>query len=47
MQNVFTIDSSSGEIAVARDIDRENINQFVLGVQAKDGEWLGILWSGY
>ena len=40
MQNAFTIDSGNGEIKVARDIDRENINHFILGVQAKDGEHL-------
>lgn len=40
MQNAFTIDSGNGEIKVARDIDRENINRFILGVQAKDGEHL-------
>ena len=38
LQNAFTIDTGTGEIKVARDIDRENVHQFVLGVQAKDGE---------
>ena len=38
LQNAFTINSSTGEIKVNKDIDREQIQQFVLGVQAKDGE---------
>ncbi|XP_068675919.1 protocadherin Fat 4-like [Montipora foliosa] len=37
LQNAFTINSSTGEIKVNKDIDREQIQQFVLGVQAKDG----------
>ena len=38
LQNAFTINESTGEVKVAGDLDRENINQFVLGVEAKDGE---------
>lgn len=38
MQNAFTIDSHTGEIKVNMDIDREKTQQFVLGVQAKDGK---------
>ncbi len=38
LQNAFTIDEKKGEIKVDRDLDRENIHQFVLGVQARDGE---------
>lgn len=38
LQNAFTIDERTGEIKVARDLDREIIHQFVLAVQAKDGE---------
>ena len=38
LQNSFNIDGSTGEIKVARDIDREHIQQFVLGVQGKDGK---------
>ena len=38
LQNAFIIDSSTGEIKVAKDIDRESIQQLVLGVEAKDGE---------
>lgn len=38
VQNAFTIDENTGEIKVDRDLDRENIHQFVLGVQARDGE---------
>lgn len=41
LQNAFTINQSTGEIKVARDLDRENIHKFVLGVQAKDGEKFG------
>ncbi|XP_067054992.1 protocadherin Fat 4-like [Acropora muricata] len=37
VQNAFTIDSHTGEIKVNMDIDREKTQQFVLGVQAKDG----------
>ncbi|XP_078366665.1 protocadherin Fat 4-like [Oculina patagonica] len=37
LQNAFTIDEKKGEIKVDRDLDRENIHQFVLGVQARDG----------
>lgn len=40
VQNAFTIDENTGEIKVDRDLDRENIHQFVLGVQARDGEKL-------
>lgn len=38
LQNAFIINSSTGEIKVAKDINRESIQQLVLGVQAKDGE---------
>ena len=38
LQNAFIIDSSTGEIKVAKDIDRESIQRLVLGVEAKDGE---------
>ena len=41
VHNAFTINGSTGEIKVARDLDRENIHQFILGVQAKDGEKFG------
>ena len=37
LQNAFIIDSSTGEIKVAKDINRESIQQLVLGVQAMDG----------
>ena len=40
LQNAFTINESTGEIKVARDLDRENIPQFILGVRAEDGEKL-------
>lgn len=40
LQNAFIINSSTGEIKVAKDINRESIQQLVLGVQAKDGEWM-------
>ena len=35
---VFQISSFSGEVTVAKDIDRENVHEYLLGVQAKDGE---------
>lgn len=38
VQNAFTIDSNTGEIKVNMDIDREKTQQFLLGVQAKDGK---------
>ena len=38
VRNAFTIDVRTGEIKVARDLDREDMHQYVLGVEASDGE---------
>lgn len=38
VNNAFTIDEKTGEIKVSRDLDREDIYQYVLGVEASDGE---------
>ncbi|XP_022789234.1 protocadherin Fat 4-like [Stylophora pistillata] len=38
VRNAFTIDVMTGEIKVARDLDREDMHQYVLGVEASDGE---------
>lgn len=38
VKDAFTIDEKTGEIKVARDLDREDIYQYVLGVEASDGE---------
>ena len=38
LDGVFQISPASGEVTVAKDIDREDVHEYFLGVQAKDGE---------
>ena len=37
--DAFKIDGTSGIISPAKDIDREKIQQYLLGVQARDGNY--------
>ena len=45
VKDAFTIDEKTGEIKVARDLDREDIYQYVLGVEASDGEKSLLRWA--